>query len=155
MNNKIILLLATTFILLSACTQNTTAIPASTPQATEKVLPSLVNTPTAPPGCLYKSVQCIQAPCDPILVCESPSMTAKPKASPTKGGSSVKGNVQSYSTSNTTTNININSNGTSVKIISKNGKRYAELNGKEVELDANGCFDYDKDGTKIHTCVNN
>jgi hypothetical protein len=42
-----------------------------------------------------------------------------------------------------------------VEIVSKNGKRYAKVNGQEVELDANGCYDYNKDGTKIHACVNN
>lgn len=34
--------------------------------------PTKPTQPTAPPGCEYKTVQCFQAPCDPILVCESP-----------------------------------------------------------------------------------
>ncbi len=32
-------------------------------------------TPTPPPGCHYQQVQCIQAPCDPILVCTTPTPT--------------------------------------------------------------------------------
>jgi carbonic anhydrase len=63
-------------------------------------------------------------------------------------------NSQSITTGNSNTNINITSNGTNVQIITKNGKRYAQVNGKEVELDANGCYDYDQNGTKIHACVN-
>ncbi|OGE29495.1 hypothetical protein A2867_00810 [Candidatus Daviesbacteria bacterium RIFCSPHIGHO2_01_FULL_40_11] len=34
----------------------------------------------APPGCYYKQVQCIQAPCNPILVCENAS--SNPMATP-------------------------------------------------------------------------
>lgn len=30
-------------------------------------------TPTPPPGCWYQQVQCIQAPCNPILVCDTPT----------------------------------------------------------------------------------
>ncbi|MBI2196220.1 hypothetical protein HYU45_01265 [Candidatus Daviesbacteria bacterium] len=32
----------------------------------------------APPGCRYQKVQCIQAPCDPILVCGTLSLTVQP-----------------------------------------------------------------------------
>jgi hypothetical protein len=31
--------------------------------------------PTAPPGCRYEEVQCVQAPCNPQLVCASPTVT--------------------------------------------------------------------------------
>ncbi len=46
----------------------------------------LVNTPPAPPtGCYYQNVQCIQAPCNPVLVCSSstprptPTTSCKPR----------------------------------------------------------------------------
>lgn len=48
------------------------ATPGATPVATK---PGSV-TPTAPPGCYYQTVQCIQAPCNPILVCPSASPAA-------------------------------------------------------------------------------
>ncbi|MCC6934751.1 MAG: hypothetical protein IT406_03650 [Candidatus Yanofskybacteria bacterium] len=32
-------------------------------------------TPTPPPGCYYQQVQCIRAPCDPVLVCPTPTPT--------------------------------------------------------------------------------
>ncbi len=32
----------------------------------------------APSGCYYKQVQCVRAPCDPILVCASPTPTSSP-----------------------------------------------------------------------------
>jgi hypothetical protein len=32
----------------------------------------------APEGCFYQEVQCIQAPCNPVLVCPSPSPSASP-----------------------------------------------------------------------------
>lgn len=38
-------------------------------------------TPTPPVGCFYQEVQCIQAPCNPILVC--PTKTPTPTVSPT------------------------------------------------------------------------
>ncbi len=38
-------------------------------------------TPTPPVGCFYQQVQCIQAPCNPILVC--PTKTPTPTVSPT------------------------------------------------------------------------
>ncbi|MCC6404904.1 MAG: hypothetical protein IT405_00770 [Candidatus Yanofskybacteria bacterium] len=34
-----------------------------------------VTTPTPPPGCYYQQVQCIQAPCNPVLVCPTPIPT--------------------------------------------------------------------------------
>lgn len=40
-----------------------------------------VVTPTGmpvPPGCYYQSVQCIQAPCNPILVCPTPTYAPNP-----------------------------------------------------------------------------
>ncbi|MFH1244607.1 MAG: hypothetical protein V1487_03525 [bacterium] len=37
------------------------------------VLPTSSPMPSAPPGCYYQQVQCFKAPCDPILVCPSPS----------------------------------------------------------------------------------
>jgi hypothetical protein len=46
----------------------------------------LTNTPPAPPeGCYYQNVQCIQAPCNPVLVCSSsaprptPGVSCKPR----------------------------------------------------------------------------
>lgn len=40
----------------------------------------------APPGCDYQKVQCIMAPCNPVLVCETPSVspivTPKPSVTP-------------------------------------------------------------------------
>jgi hypothetical protein len=38
-----------------------------------------IETP-APSGCYYKQIQCIRAPCNPILVC--PSTTIKPSCNP-------------------------------------------------------------------------
>jgi hypothetical protein len=36
--------------------------------------------PVVPTGCYYKRVQCIQEPCNPMLICESPApSTATPK----------------------------------------------------------------------------
>lgn len=140
------LLALTTVLFLTACTQQTPVMPS--PSAIQPPTNSPTATPTETP---------------------TASPSASPSVSPTlksviKNGKSetkvninnnVNGSVQSYSTSNSTTNINVNSNGTSVKVVSENGKRYAEVNGKRVELDANGCYDYDQNGTKIHTCVNN
>lgn len=57
--------------------------------------------------------------------------------------------VTSTSQSNTTTN------NTSVNAYVKNGQRYVRVNGLEVQLDEQGCYDYDQNGTKIHACVNN
>jgi hypothetical protein len=37
--------------------------------------PSPTPSPSIPPGCYYQQVTCFQAPCDPILVCPSPSPT--------------------------------------------------------------------------------
>ncbi len=37
-------------------------------------------TPTPPPNCYYKQVTCFKAPCDPILVCNTPSPSATPQA---------------------------------------------------------------------------
>lgn len=48
--------------------------PTPTPSATP--LPSPV--PTPPSGCYYQQVQCIQAPCNPILVCPSPTPIPSP-----------------------------------------------------------------------------
>lgn len=46
----------------------------------------LVNTPPTPPdGCYYQNVKCIQAPCNPVLVCNSsaprptPTTSCKPR----------------------------------------------------------------------------
>ena len=38
--------------------------------------------PTPPPGCYYQQVQCFRAPCDPILVCPTPTPGATPTATP-------------------------------------------------------------------------
>lgn len=45
------------------------------------IKPTATPTPTPPPGCFYRQVQCIQAPCNPILVC--PTKTPTPTVSPT------------------------------------------------------------------------
>lgn len=37
-------------------------------------------TPTPPPGCSYKQVTCITAPCNPVLICTSATPTNKPQA---------------------------------------------------------------------------
>lgn len=42
--------------------------------------PRSTPTPT-PPGCYYQQVQCFKAPCDPILVCPSPTPTCQPRPS--------------------------------------------------------------------------
>jgi cytoskeletal protein RodZ len=143
---------------LAGCTQVQAPTATPTASATPTATPSATTSPSAPPGCHYQEVQCIKAPCNPVLVCESPSPSnpSSPKSSATPK-STVKSEVKSSSTvtNNSSTNININSNGTNVKITVKDGKRYAEVNGKEVQLDANGCYDYDQNGTKIHSCVNN
>lgn len=39
-------------------------------------------TPTPPPGCFYEEIYCIQAPCNPILICPSPSPSSSPWPSP-------------------------------------------------------------------------
>lgn len=39
-----------------------------------------VLSPTPPPGCFYKQVQCVQAPCNPLLVC--PTATKGPSQAP-------------------------------------------------------------------------
>jgi hypothetical protein len=36
---------------------------------------SPIPSPSPPTGCFYQEVQCIQAPCDPVLVCPSPTPT--------------------------------------------------------------------------------
>ena len=36
------------------------------------------STPKPPPGCYYQDVQCIKAPCDPVLVCPSPTGRVRP-----------------------------------------------------------------------------
>ena len=46
-----------------------------------------VPSPTPPPGCVYRQVQCIQAPCLPVLICTTPTPpaggpTPTPKPSP-------------------------------------------------------------------------
>jgi hypothetical protein len=53
-----------------------------------------------------------------------------------------------------TKNSNKTTINNSVNISVKNGKRVAIMNGKEVELDENGCYDYENEGTKIHACAN-
>ncbi len=41
-------------------------------------------TPTpVPQGCYYQQIQCVRAPCNPVLICASPSPTLKPKPTPT------------------------------------------------------------------------
>lgn len=40
-------------------------------------------TPTPPPGCFYQQVQCVTIPCDPILVCATPTPTSIPASDPT------------------------------------------------------------------------
>lgn len=42
--------------------------------ASDRVVP----TPKPSPGCYYQNVQCIQAPCDPILVCPTPTCRPRP-----------------------------------------------------------------------------
>lgn len=44
---------------------------------TQKPFPT--TTPEAPAGCYYKQVQCVQAPCEPLLVCETTSSTNIPR----------------------------------------------------------------------------
>lgn len=39
---------------------------------------SITPTPTPPAGCHYQQVQCVQAPCDPILVCQTSTPTPTP-----------------------------------------------------------------------------
>lgn len=39
--------------------------------------PPVGGLPSAPPGCVYKTVTCFQAPCDPILVCSTPTPVAQ------------------------------------------------------------------------------
>ena len=40
------------------------------------VRPSVSTQPPAPPGCYYQQVQCVQAPCEPVLVCpDTPTPT--------------------------------------------------------------------------------
>jgi hypothetical protein len=149
MNIQTVLFAFILSLVLSACTTanigssptpNTTSLP--TPTAVATILPT--PTPTSSPS-------------------PSPTVqkTTKPSATIKEGNSSVnidlKNDVRGASTTNvnSNTNVNITSNGTNVKITSKNGKRYAELNGKEVELDSNGCYDFNQGGTKIHSCVGN
>jgi len=52
------------------------ATPTPTATATATPTPTKTATPTPPPGCFYQEVQCIQAPCEPVLVC--PSVTPTP-----------------------------------------------------------------------------
>jgi hypothetical protein len=137
MKNKITVLSLITLFGLTGCTAEVqtsfqSASPTASPNAAATTSPSPTTTATPAPTASAKA-------------------TNKASSTPTQ---SPKSEVNSATTVNSQTNININSNGTSVKITSKNGKRYAELNGKEVELDANGCYDYDQSGTKIHSCVN-
>lgn len=40
-------------------------------------------TPTPPVGCYYQQVQCIQAPCDPVLICRTPTPTVSRTPTPT------------------------------------------------------------------------
>jgi hypothetical protein len=145
MNKEIMLIALAAVVFLSACTQNKTltsspspsSAPTNTPEATQISSPSASPSATATPMATKKS-----------------TINNGKTESKVDIKNNINGSVQSYSTSNSTTNINVNSNGTNVKVFSENGRRYAEVNGKRVELDANGCYDYDKDGTKIHTCVN-
>lgn len=131
-------------LFLSACTQ-LPKTPTPSPLAT--------STPTDTPS---------YSPSPSISPSASPHLSATPKSSTkSKNGSSsvnvntnTNVNSNSSTTSNSTTNINITSNGTNVKITTENGKRYAEVNGQKIELDANGCYDYNQNGTKIHACVN-
>lgn len=129
-------LMITSFIAisLSACTSNV-KVESPKPSATNNMA-----TPTATAN---------QTPSP------TPSSTSTATQKPTvKPSSNTKSEVKSESTVNSNTNISINSNGTNVNITSKNGKRYAEVNGSEVELDSKGCYDYNQNGTKIHTCIN-
>jgi prepilin-type N-terminal cleavage/methylation domain-containing protein len=56
--------------------EEATATPAPTGIEIIKTTP----TPTPPVGCVYEEVQCIQAPCDPVLVCvsETPILIGPP-----------------------------------------------------------------------------
>lgn len=49
------------------------AAASSVPSSSPSTKPGTVATPTPPAGCTYQQVQCIQAPCNPILVCPSPT----------------------------------------------------------------------------------
>lgn len=51
----------------------TSATCAAAPATAAPTKPPVVGLPTPPPGCTYQTVQCIQAPCDPVLVCTSPT----------------------------------------------------------------------------------
>jgi hypothetical protein len=62
---------------------NTDELPV--PDATTKPKEDGSGLPPLPTGCVYKEVQCIQAPCDPIVVCTSPvppSGSPLPSSSP-------------------------------------------------------------------------
>jgi hypothetical protein len=50
-----------------------TAIPTPTPKVTPSPIPS---------GCRMEQVKCIKAPCNPVMVCTTPTPTAIPKPSP-------------------------------------------------------------------------
>ncbi|MDH5533052.1 MAG: dockerin type I repeat-containing protein [Candidatus Pacebacteria bacterium] len=55
-----------------------TVVPTPTPSPIPTGSPAPSPYPSPPVGCFYQSVQCIQAPCDPILVCPSPTPTPTP-----------------------------------------------------------------------------
>jgi hypothetical protein len=59
----------------AASSPTTTAIPV--PTATTKATPSPI-----PSGCRMEQVKCIKAPCNPVMVCTTPTPTAVPKPSP-------------------------------------------------------------------------
>jgi hypothetical protein len=54
-----------------------TAVPTSTPKATPSPIPS---------GCRMEQVKCLKAPCNPVMVCTTPTPTAIPKPSPVVTG---------------------------------------------------------------------
>lgn len=72
---------------VSASGQTTNMIGVTTPIQITGFVPT--PSPTPPPGCHYQQVQCIQAPCDQILVCATPTATPyhSPSPTPTKSPS--------------------------------------------------------------------
>lgn len=142
MKHLSLLLLGFSFI-LAGCTGATVQTTLESASPTTSVTPS--PTPTETPSITPSPVNTTSPSRTPVEV----KKTMSPKPSGTVQGASTT--IQSGSSS---TNITVNNNNSSVKVISKNGKRYAEVDGKEVELDASGCYYKEENGSKTHICVN-
>jgi hypothetical protein len=52
------------------------------PTATLTPVPRATSLPNPPSGCFYQQVQCVQAPCPPILVCPTSAVTTAPTTRP-------------------------------------------------------------------------